>query len=88
MSRIGPVNRTIWITTVVMGDTLAIAGFHHGLFAVLQGNQPTPVWASKESRRALALEPGNVALNFIHALVLEAAGRHDEAAARHARDSP
>lgn len=36
------INRTIWITTAVMGVTLAVAGFHHGLFEALQGNRPTP----------------------------------------------
>jgi hypothetical protein len=36
-----PFNRAIWITTLVLGVTLAVAGFHHGLFEVLQGNRPT-----------------------------------------------
>jgi len=34
-------NRSVWITTMVTGITVAVAGFHHGLFETLQGNQPT-----------------------------------------------
>lgn len=42
MNRSDPVNRTIRVTTTVLGITLAIAGFHHGLFEALQGRGPTP----------------------------------------------
>lgn len=42
MSLAAPLNRTVWITSVVMGITLAVGGFHHGLFESLQGNRPTP----------------------------------------------
>ena len=35
------INRRVWITTMVMGITIAVAGFHHGLFETLQGNRPT-----------------------------------------------
>lgn len=35
-------NRTVWLTTAVLGPALAVAGFHHGLFEALQGNAPTP----------------------------------------------
>lgn len=41
MSEGAALNRTIWITTVVMGVTLALAGFHHGLFEALQGSRQT-----------------------------------------------
>lgn len=37
-----PRNRSIWLTTAVLGSTLAVAGFHHGFFEALQGNTPTP----------------------------------------------
>lgn len=35
-------NRTVWLTTAVLGITYAISGMHHGFFEVLQGSQPTP----------------------------------------------
>lgn len=41
-ARVSGVNRTIWRTTVVLAVTLAVAGFHHGLFEALQGNHATP----------------------------------------------
>ena len=34
-------NRRVWVTTIVIGITIAVAGFHHGLFEALQGNRPT-----------------------------------------------
>lgn len=37
-----PLNRSIWLTTAVLGTALAVAGFHHGFFEALQGNAPTP----------------------------------------------
>ena len=45
MSPASPLNRTVWITSVVLGTTLASGGFHHGLFGTLQGNRPTPGFA-------------------------------------------
>lgn len=36
------VNRSVWLTTAVLGTTLAVGGFHHGLFEALQGSRPTP----------------------------------------------
>ena len=38
----GPVHRTLHLTVAVIGVTLAIAGFHHGFFELLQGNRATP----------------------------------------------
>ncbi len=38
--------------------------------------------AINESTRALALDPQNVTLNWIHCMVLDAAGRHDQAGAQ------
>jgi hypothetical protein len=36
-----PFNRAIWITTLALGVTIALGGFHHGVFEALQGNGPT-----------------------------------------------
>jgi hypothetical protein len=39
----GPlVNRSVWLTTAVLGMTYAVAGAHHGAFETLQGNTTTP----------------------------------------------
>lgn len=35
-------NRSIQPATVVLGTSLAVAGFHHGILEALQGNEPTP----------------------------------------------
>jgi hypothetical protein len=37
-----PVNRTVHLIVSVTGITLAIAGLHHGVFEILQGNRATP----------------------------------------------
>lgn len=35
-------NRSIWLTTAVLGLSYAVGGLHHGFFETLQGNAATP----------------------------------------------
>ncbi len=42
MNAPAPFNRSVWATTSALACTLAVAGFHHGLFEALQGNRRTP----------------------------------------------